>query len=161
MPTPRFLIFYNGEQEQPERRIPAAVGCLHGTGGVPGAGTGSGHAEHQRREEPAADGVLPDLIRLCQVHPEGTRLCEGHGDLGGRRAGGDGMHRGRDSSEFLSKNRAEASKVSIYKYDEEKHMRQVERRRPDGWKKRGPKKRGRGLKLITQIQKKCREGEES
>ncbi|MFR5583408.1 MAG: hypothetical protein ACLTLQ_05875 [[Clostridium] scindens] len=28
-------------------------------------------------------------------------------------------------SEFLSKNRAEASKVSIYEYDEEKHMRQV------------------------------------
>ena len=81
---------------QNAKEDPAAVGCLYGIGGVPGAGTGSGHAEHQRREEPAVDGVLPDLIRLCQVHPEGTRLCEGHGDLGGRRAGGDGMHRGRD-----------------------------------------------------------------
>ena len=27
-------------------------------------------------------------------------------------------------SEFLSKNRAEAKKMSIYEYDEEKHMRQ-------------------------------------
>lgn len=31
-------------------------------------------------------------------------------------------------SEFLSKNRAEAKKMSIYEYDEEKHMRQERER---------------------------------
>ncbi|MFR1086174.1 MAG: hypothetical protein ACLSEP_00365, partial [Mediterraneibacter gnavus] len=60
-------------------------------------------------------------------------------------------------SEFLSKNRAEASKVSIYEYDEEKHMRQVrEEGQMDG--RNEGRSEGEALALITQIQKKCQKG---
>ena len=60
-------------------------------------------------------------------------------------------------SEFLSKNRAEASKVSIYEYDEEKHMRQVrEEGQMDG--RNEGRSEGEALKLISLIQKKCQKG---
>ena len=60
-------------------------------------------------------------------------------------------------SEFLSKNRAEASKVSIYEYDEERHMRQVrEEGQMDG--RNEGRSEGEALKLISLIQKKCQKG---
>ena len=64
-------------------------------------------------------------------------------------------------SDFLSKNRAEASKVSIYEYDEEKHMRQVrEEGQMDGRNEGRIEGRSEGetLKLISMIQKKCQKG---
>ena len=35
------------------------------------------------------------------------------------------MHQRRNPGRFSEKNRAEAKKVSIYEYDEERHMRQT------------------------------------
>ena len=37
-------------------------------------------------------------------------------------------------AEFLSENRAEAKSVSIYEYDEEKHMRQTREEGREEWK---------------------------
>ncbi|MFQ8896919.1 MAG: hypothetical protein ACLR71_00655 [[Clostridium] scindens] len=96
VPTPRFLIFYNGEQEQPERRILRLSDAYTVLEESPALELEAVMLNINEGKNRQVDGVLPDLIRLCQVHPEGTRLCEGYGDLGGRRAGGDGMHRGRD-----------------------------------------------------------------
>ncbi len=45
-------------------------------------------------------------------------------------------------AEFLTQNRAEAKQVSIYEYDEEKHMRQSGKRpgkRMDNWQNGTPK----------------------
>lgn len=51
--------------------------------------------------------------------------------------------------EFLEKNRAEVKKVSIYEYDEEKHMRQE---REAAWED------GRRQLLITKIKRKLAKG---
>ncbi|MEE1032020.1 MAG: hypothetical protein U0L12_07735 [Ruminococcus sp.] len=54
-------------------------------------------------------------------------------------------------AEFLMKNRSEAKSVSIYEYDQEKHMRmEREDARADGKEE----------KLVEQIQKKLKKGKE-
>lgn len=96
MPTPRFLIFYNGEQEQPERRILRLSDAYTVPEESPALELEAVMLNINEGKNRQLMESCRTLIRLCQVHPEGMRLCEGHGDLGGRRAGGDGMHRGRD-----------------------------------------------------------------
>lgn len=86
IPAPKFIVFYNGVEDAPERAI---TECIE-------------------------EGILSD---------------------------------------FLERNRAEAKSVSIYEYDQEKHMRQE---REDAWA--DGVKQGETDKLRAQIQKKLEKG---
>lgn len=76
IPTPRFIIFYNGKEQCPERQELRL------------------YAETMKLED-AVERAINECIK------EGIL------------------------ADFLSRNRAEAMKMSIYEYDEERHMRQT------------------------------------
>lgn len=125
LPTPRFVIFYNGQAEQPDRKevklseifsIPDADPSLelkavmlninkgHNRKRMETCRTLQDYAEYTFRvREYAAE--MPLDLAVEQAITE----CISEGIL----------------ADFLRKNRAEAKKVSIYEYDEERHMRQT------------------------------------
>ena len=125
LPTPRFVIFYNGQAEQPDRKelklselfsIPDADPSLelkavmlninkgHNRKLMETCRTLQDYAEYTFRvREYAAE--MPLDLAVEQAITE----CNSEGIL----------------ADFLRKNRAEAKKVSIYEYDEERHMRQT------------------------------------
>ena len=125
LPTPRFVIFYNGQAEQPDRKelklselfsIPDADPSLelkavmlninkgHNLKLMETCRTLQDYAEYTFRvREYAAE--MPLDLAVEQAITE----CISEGIL----------------ADFLRKNRAEAKKVSIYEYDEERHMRQT------------------------------------
>ena len=76
LPPPRFIIFYNGEEAQPDRRI-LKLSDLY-----------------EVEEEEAVERTITECIR------EGIL------------------------EEFLRKYRAEAKRMSIYEYDQARHIRQ-------------------------------------
>ena len=108
LPTPRFVIFYNGQAEQPDRKelklselfsIPDADPSVELKTVMVNI-----NAEYTFRvREYAAE--MPLDLAVEQAITE----CISEGIL----------------ADFLRKNRAEAKKVSIYEYDEERHMRQT------------------------------------
>ena len=125
LPTPRFVIFYNGQAEQPDRKelklselfsIPDADPSLelkavmlninkgHNRKLMETCRTLQDYAEYTFRVREYAAEMLLDLA-VEQAITE----CISEGIL----------------ADFLRKNRAEAKKVSIYEYDEERHMRQT------------------------------------
>ena len=124
IPTPQFVIFYNGSQEQPERknlRLSDAY-CV-------------------KEEHPALE-LTAVMLNINRGHNEKLKeMCKSLKDYS------EYTERVRESAqiksveeaveqaiseciqegimtEFLKQNRAEAKQVSIYEYDEEKHMRQ-------------------------------------
>ena len=125
LPTPKFVIFYNGQAEQPDRKelklseifsIPDADPSLelkavmlninkgHNRKLMETCRTLQDYAEYTFRvREYAAE--MPLNLAVEQAITE----CISEGIL----------------ADFLRKNRAEAKKVSIYEYDEERHMRQT------------------------------------
>ena len=124
LPTPRFVIFYNGQAEQPDRKelrlselfsIPDADPSLelkavmlninkgHNRKLMETCRTLEDYAEYTFRvREYAAEMPLDTAVEQAITE------CISEGIL----------------ADFLRKNRAEAKKVSIYEYDEERHMRQ-------------------------------------
>lgn len=125
LPTPKFVIFYNGQAEQPDRKelklselfsIPDADPSLelkavmlninkgHNRKLMETCRTIEDYAEYTFRvREYAAEMPLDEAIERAITE------CISEGIL----------------ADFLRKNRAEAKKVSIYEYDEERHMRQT------------------------------------
>ena len=124
LPTPKFVIFYNGQAEQPDRKelklselfsIPDADPSLelkavmlninkgHNRKLMETCRTLEDYAEYTFRvREYAAEMPLDTAVEQAITE------CISEGIL----------------ADFLRKNRAEAKKVSIYEYDEERHMRQ-------------------------------------
>ena len=125
VPAPKFLIFYNGKAPCPERRELRLSASFN----VPD-------------EEPSLElratllninpGYNEDLKKACKtlndysLYTARVRLYAETMKLE------DAVNRAINEciregilAEFLSKNRAEAMKMSIYEYDEEKHMRQT------------------------------------
>ena len=157
VPTPRFLIFYNGEQEQPERRILRLSDAYTVPEESPALELEAvmlNINEGKNRQLMESCRTLSDYARYTQRVRGYARVMEISAAV--ERAVTECIAEGI-LSEFLSKNRAEASKVSIYEYDEEKHMRQVrEEGQMDG--RNEGRSEGEALKLITQIQKKCQKG---
>ncbi len=96
LPSPRFIVFYNGLEEQPDRKI-LRLSDLYTI-----------------KEECIREGIL---------------------------------------KEFLEKNRAEAKNMSIFEYDQEKHMRQE---REEAWEE--GKREGKRELLCKLIQKKIQKG---
>lgn len=125
LPTPRFVIFYNGQAEQPDRKelklselfsIPDTDPSLelkavmlninkgHNRKLMETCQTLQDYAEYTFRvREYAAEMPLDEAVEQAITE------CISEGIL----------------ADFLRKNRAEAKKVSIYEYDEERHMRQT------------------------------------
>ena len=125
LPTPRFVIFYNGQAEQPDRKelklselfsIPDTDPSLelkavmlninkgHNRKLMDTCQTLQDYAEYTFRvREYAAEMPLDEAVEQAITE------CISEGIL----------------ADFLRKNRAEAKKVSIYEYDEERHMRQT------------------------------------
>lgn len=125
LPTPKFVIFYNGQAEQPDRKevklselftISESEPSLELTAVMLNINKGHNrklmetcrtlhdYAEYTSRvREYAAEMSLDEAVE-CAITE-----CISEGIL----------------ADFLRKNRAEAKKVSIYEYDEERHMRQT------------------------------------
>ena len=125
LPTPKFVIFYNGQAEQPDRKevklselftISESEPSLELTAVMLNINKGHNrklmetcrtlhdYAEYTSRvREYAAEMSLDEAVERAITE------CISEGIL----------------ADFLRKNRAEANKVSIYEYDEERHMRQT------------------------------------
>lgn len=123
--TPRFVIFYNGQAEQPDRKelklselfsIPDADPSLELKAVMLNINKG-----HNRK--------LMETCRTLQDYAEYTFRVREYAaemplDLAVEQAITECISEGI-LADFLRKNRAEAKKVSIYEYDEERHMRQT------------------------------------
>lgn len=124
LPTPKFLVFYNGMEERPDREILKLSTAF------------------QVKEEEVFleltaivlninQGHNEPLLRACRtlhdysVYTSRVRMYAQQSDLetAVERAIEECIREGI-LADFLSKNRAEVKKVSIYEYDYEKHMRQ-------------------------------------
>ena len=134
LPTPRFVIFYNGQAEQPDRKelklselfsIPDADPSLELKAVMLNINKG-----HNRK--------LMETCRTLQDYAEYTFRVREYAaemplDLAVEQAITECISEGI-LADFLRKNRAEAKKVSIYEYDEERHMRQTrEEGREEGY----------------------------
>ena len=125
LPTPRFVIFYNGHAEQPDRKelelselfsIQDADPSLELKAVMLNINKG-----HNRK--------LMETCRTLQDYAEYTFRVREYAaemplDLAVEQAITECISEGI-LADFLRKNRAEAKKVSIYEYDEERHMRQT------------------------------------
>lgn len=123
IPAPRFVIFYNGEEKQPEQKILKLSDMYF-----------------QYEENPALEleavmlninqGCNQRLMESCKSLREYSEYTARVRKYAGIMELDDAVERAiteciREGilSDFLSKNRAEAKKVSIYEYDAEKHIR--------------------------------------
>ena len=125
LPTPKFVIFYNGQAEQPDRKelklselfsIPDADPSLELKAVMLNINKG-----HNRK--------LMETCRALRDYAEYTFRVREYAaemplDLAVEQAITECIREGI-LADFLRKNRAEAKKVSIYEYDEERHMRQT------------------------------------
>lgn len=153
IPTPRFLIFYNGAEEQPDSRVLKLSDSFEIPDKEPSLeleatllNINPGHNTKLLKACKAL-GDYAEYTARVRKYAEEMRLEEAV-----ERAINECIHEGI-LADFLSRNRSEAKKMSIYEYDEEKHMRQErEASLEEGII------RGENRKLISQICKKLRKG---
>ena len=123
LPTPRFVIFYNGKEELPDRQEMKLSASFEVKEEEPSLelravmyNINAGHnRELMERCRELRD--YAEYTRRVREYAEKTRLEEAV-ERAIRECNGEGILR-----EFLLKNRMEANKMSLYEYDEEKHMR--------------------------------------
>lgn len=123
IPAPRFVVFYNGTDVQPEQQTL----CLS-------------DAFEKRQEEPSLElsvtvyninpGYNRELLEACRLLREYAQYVEHVRSYTEELPLSEAVEKAVDDcirngilNEFLSRNRAEAIEVSIFEYDEEKHMR--------------------------------------
>ncbi len=123
IPAPRFVVFYNGTDLQPEQQTL----CLS-------------DAFEKRQEEPSLElsvtvyninpGHNRELLEACRLLREYAQYVEHVRSYTEELPLSEAVEKAVDDcirngilTEFLSRNRAEAIEVSIFEYDEEKHMR--------------------------------------
>ena len=155
--TPQFVIFYNGSQEQPDRKILrlSDAYCVK--------------EEHPALELTAVmlninrghNEKLKEMCKSLKDYSEYTARVREYAQIKSveeavEQATSECIQEGI-LSELLKQNRAEAKQESIYEYDEEKHMRQ-EREAP--WKEGREVGREEGIQelLKKQIQKRLSKG---
>ena len=125
LPTPKFVIFYDGQEEQPDRKelklselfaTPDSEPSLELTAVM--LNINKGHNKklmetcrtlHDYAEYTARVREYAAMMILDEAVERAITECINEGIL----------------ADFLKKNRAEVKKVSIYEYDEERHMRQT------------------------------------
>ena len=125
IPTPGFVIFYNGQEEQPDRQELKLSDMF------------SVHTDDQNLELRATmininRGHNRELLDACKTLRDYAEYTARVRKYAKTMPLEDAVERAiteciREGilAEFLKKNRAEAKSVSIYEYDEEKHMRQT------------------------------------
>ena len=124
IPPPQFLIFYNGKDKQPDRQelrlsdlyaVPAEETWLELRAVMLNVNAGHSPGLLEACQTLKEYSLYVDRVRrhaqelpVEEAVERAIRECIGEGIL----------------AEFLEKNRAEARKMSIYEYDQERHMRQ-------------------------------------
>ena len=153
LPAPRFVVFYNGEADQPDRQI-LKLSDLYTV----------------KEEDPMLDlkalvlnvnqGHNPELMEACHTLWEYAEYTGRVRKYAKEQPIAEAVERAiteciREGilKEFLEKNRREAKNVSIYEYDQEKHIRQE---REEAWE--AGEHSGEEKKLKEQIQKKLARG---
>lgn len=123
VPAPRFIIFYNGIKNRPEREVLKLSDMFE-------MSTDDPQLELKALLLNINEGFNEDLKEACKTLGDYTEYTgrvrkyakemsiEDAVELAITECIAEGI-----LAEFLSRNRAEAKKVSIYEYDEEKHMR--------------------------------------
>ena len=123
VPTPRFVIFYNGLEEQPEKRLLKLSDAFE-----------------KNLETPELElivtmyniniGQNPELLNACQVLKEYawyvSKVRKNAVNMpfaAAVEAAVDECIRNGILADFLLKNRAEAIEMSIFEYDEERHLK--------------------------------------
>lgn len=151
IPTPKFLIFYNGVEEQADMQIKKLSDAY------------TVKEEHPSLELEAImlninKGHNRELLDSCKTlrdYAEYTARVREYAEVmdiedAVERAITECIREGI-LAEFLSVYRAEAKKVSIYEYDEEKHMRQE---REENWRDGNEAGKQEGIKAFVEI---CKE----
>lgn len=153
LPTPHFLIFYNGEEEQPEVKTLRLSDAYTVSEKEPSLelvavmlNINQGH-NMKLLESCKTLGDYSEYTKRVRVYTKEMDI-ESAVEKAITECISDGI-----LSEFLSKYRAEVKSVSIYEYDEEKHMQQV---KAEG--EESGRREGQLLKLINLIQIKYLKG---
>ena len=130
IPEPQFVVFYNGVEEQPERKVLRLSDLYHTRPEGIEADLGRGleleavmfnvNRSHNRTLMEACKTLkdYAEYVYRVRQYAEETTLEEAV-----ERAITECIREGI-LKDFLEKNRAEAKSVSIFEYDEEEHMRQ-------------------------------------
>lgn len=123
LPAPRFVVFYNGTDFQPKQQVLRLS-----------------NAFEKRQEQPELEllvtvyninwGQNPELMEACQLLKEYAKYVEQVRNYAKEMPFPEAVEHAVDAcikdgvlAEFLSKNRAEAIAMSIFEYDEEKHIK--------------------------------------
>ena len=174
IPPPKFVIFYNGEQEQPERKVLKLSDMYQESG----AAEGGEDAEPVSLELRALmlninKGHNEKLKEACKTLKDYAEYTDRVRKYSKEMALEEAVERAITECiqegilrEFLLKNRAEAKMMSIFEYDQEKHMRQErEQAYEEGWNagqkvgEEAGKELGREELLYDMIQKKRKKGQ--
>ena len=123
IPTPRFVIFYNGVERQPRQKILRLSDAF-------GKKTDEPELELMVTLYNINLGQNPEILDACRTLKEYAQYVEKVRENAGRmpfekavEAAVDECIRDGILADFLLKNRAEAIEMSIFEYDEEKHLR--------------------------------------
>lgn len=130
IPTPNFLIFYNGEEEMPDRQILKLSNAYAHLDGTP-------KLELEAVMLNINPGHNQELLSTCKSLHDYSEYTARVRRYSKKMEIEDAVERAICEcieegilSEFLSQNRMEAKSMSIYEYDAEKHIRQE---REDAW----------------------------
>ena len=153
IPAPRFVVFYNGEEEQPDRQILKLSELYAVKEEVP-------KLEMEILMLNVNQGHNPELMEACHALWEYAEYTGRVRKYAKDQPIAEAVERAiteciREGvlKEFLEKNRREAKNVSIYEYDQEKHIRQE---REEAWE--AGERKGEENKLKELIQKKLAKG---
>ncbi len=130
LPPPQFIIFYNGEEKQPDRRI-LRLSDLYEVE----------EEEHKLELEAVMlninVGHNPELMRVCKTLADYAQYTDRIRSYAAEMPIEEAVERTiteciREGilEEFLRKYRAEAKRMSIYEYDQARHIRQE---REEAW----------------------------
>ena len=156
LPPPRFVIFYNGKVEQPDRQIlklsdlytikeecslELEAVMLNVNSGDSKELMEMSHTLWEYAEYTARVREYAEVMELEEAVERAIEECIQEGIL----------------KEFLEKNRAEAKNMSIFEYDQEKHIKQEREEAWEEGRKEG-KKAGERDMLLKLAEKKLRKG---
>ena len=156
LPPPRFVIFYNGKVEQPDRQIlklsdlytikeecslELEAVMLNVNSGHNKELMEMSHTLWEYAEYTARVREYAEVMELEEAVERAIEECIQEGIL----------------KEFLEKNRAEAKNMSIFEYDQEKHIKQEREEAWEEGRKEG-KKAGERVMLVKLAEKKLRKG---
>ena len=156
LPPPRFVIFYNGKVEQPDRQIlklsdlytikeecslELEAVMLNVNSGHNKELMEMSHTLWEYAEYTARVREYAEVMELEEAVERAIEECIQEGIL----------------KEFLEKNRAEAKNMSIFEYDQEKHIKQEREEAWEEGRKEGKKAEERDM-LLKLAEKKLRKG---